>query len=136
MELTHLDKNGSAVMVDVGGKDVTRREARALARVRMKPETLRTLLAGNLKKGDALATARIAGIMAAKRTFELIPLCHNIPLDTAVQLQDGRGDGGPYRRFRGGADRVRHVQGHRPGHDDRGDPSAGEIRRQERGIPV
>lgn len=89
MELTHLDKNGSAVMVDVGGKDVTRREARALARVRMKPETLRTLLAGNLKKGDALATARIAGIMAAKRTFELIPLCHNIPLESvAVDFED------------------------------------------------
>ena len=82
MELTHLDKNGSAVMVDVGGKDVTRREARAFARVRMRPETLQTLLAGNLKKGDALATARIAGIMAAKRTFELIPLCHNIPIES------------------------------------------------------
>ena len=67
MELTHLDKNGSAVMVDVGGKDVTRREARAFARVRMQPATLQTLLAGNLKKGDALAAARIAGIMAAKR---------------------------------------------------------------------
>ena len=89
MELTHLDANGSAVMVDVGNKDVTRREARAFARVRMKPETLHTLLAGNLKKGDALAAARIAGIMAAKRTFELIPLCHNIPLESvAVDFED------------------------------------------------
>ena len=82
MELTHLDEKGNAVMVDVGDKDVTRREARGYARVRMRPETLRALLDGNLKKGDALATARIAGIMAAKRTFELIPLCHSIPIES------------------------------------------------------
>ena len=84
MELTHLDEQGNARMVDVGDKDVTRRTARAQAVVRMRPETLQTLLAGNLKKGDALAAARIAGIMAAKRTFELIPLCHNIPIESVT----------------------------------------------------
>ena len=82
MELTHLDEKGNARMVDVGDKDATRRTATARASVRMRPETLRALLAGDLKKGDALATARIAGIMAAKRTFELIPLCHNIPIES------------------------------------------------------
>lgn len=84
MELTHLDKDGKALMVDVGQKDVTRRTATAAATVRMEKETLKTLLAGNLKKGDALAVARVAGIMAAKRTFELIPLCHNIPIESVT----------------------------------------------------
>ena len=93
MELTHLDENGRAVMVDVGDKDVTRRTARAQAVVRMQPETLRTLLEGNLKKGDALAAARIAGIMAAKRTFELIPLCHNIPIESVkIDFEDDGGE--------------------------------------------
>ncbi len=84
MELTHLDKDGKALMVDVGQKDVTRRTATAAATLRMKKETLKTLLAGNLKKGDALAVARVAGIMAAKRTSELIPLCHNIPIESVT----------------------------------------------------
>ena len=84
MELTHLDKDGKALMVDVGQKDVTRRKAMAAATVRMEKETLKTLLAGELKKGDALAVARVAGIMAAKRTFELIPLCHNIPIESVT----------------------------------------------------
>ena len=92
MELTHLDEQGNTLMVDVGDKDVTRRTARGYARLRMKPETLQTLLAGNLKKGDALATARIAGIMAAKRTFELIPLCHNIPLESVTVDFEDDGD--------------------------------------------
>ena len=82
MELTHLDKEGNALMVDVGEKEITSRAASAIACVRMQPETLRALLEDRLKKGDALATARIAGIMAAKRTFELIPLCHNIPIES------------------------------------------------------
>ena len=84
MELTHLDKDGKALMVDVGQKDVTRRTATAGATGRMEKETLETLLAGNLKKGDALAVARVAGIMAAKRTSELIPLCHNIPIESVT----------------------------------------------------
>ena len=93
MELTHLDKNGNALMVDVGGKDVTARTARAAATVTMRPETLRALLDGNLKKGDALAAARIAGIMAAKRTFELIPLCHNIPIESVkIDFEDDGGE--------------------------------------------
>ncbi|MBV1701525.1 MAG: cyclic pyranopterin monophosphate synthase MoaC [Hyphomicrobiales bacterium] len=74
--LTHISPSGTAHMVDVGDKAVTTREARARGHVRMKPETLALALSGNAKKGDVLATARIAGIMAAKRTHELIPLCH------------------------------------------------------------
>ncbi|MBQ6163383.1 MAG: cyclic pyranopterin monophosphate synthase MoaC [Clostridia bacterium] len=93
MELTHLDENGKAIMVDVGDKDVTLRTARGYACVRMQPETLRTLLDGGLKKGDALAAARIAGIMAAKRTFELIPLCHNIPIESVkIDFEDNGAD--------------------------------------------
>ena len=91
MELTHLDETGSARMVDVGDKEISAREARAFACVHMRPETLQALLAGNLKKGDALAAARIAGIMAAKRTFELIPLCHNIPIESAEVAFENNG---------------------------------------------
>lgn len=79
--LTHLNKQGEAVMVDVGEKAVTTRTAVAAATVRMQPETLQKLLAADLKKGDGLGTARIAGIMGGKKTSELIPLCHNIPID-------------------------------------------------------
>jgi cyclic pyranopterin phosphate synthase len=74
--LTHLDAEGNAHMVDVSEKDVTSRSATAKATVGMKAETLRLILEGKAKKGDVLATARIAGIMAAKKTHELIPLCH------------------------------------------------------------
>ena len=84
MELTHLDGEGQAFMVDVGNKDVTERTAVAEALVKMKPETLELILAGNMKKGDVFASARIAGIMAAKRTPDLIPLCHPIPLTNAA----------------------------------------------------
>jgi cyclic pyranopterin phosphate synthase len=79
-ELTHLDRKGQARMVDVGQKDKTAREARARATLRMKLETRRVLLAGQVPKGDAMATARIAGIQAAKRTSELIPLCHPLAI--------------------------------------------------------
>ncbi len=81
-DFTHLNKNGEAVMVDVGEKNVTRRTASAFAKVKMETETLQKLLSSDLKKGDGLAAARIAGIMAAKRTWELVPLCHNIPIDS------------------------------------------------------
>ncbi len=74
--LTHIDETGAARMVDVSAKDVTSRVARAGGRVFMKPETLRAVLDNTAKKGDVLAVARVAGIMAAKRTHELIPLCH------------------------------------------------------------
>jgi cyclic pyranopterin phosphate synthase len=78
--LSHLDATGSANMVDVSGKDVTERVASAEGRVVMQPETLRIIREGDAKKGDVLGTARLAGIMAAKRTHELIPLCHPLLL--------------------------------------------------------
>lgn len=79
-QLTHLDEQGAARMVDVGAKPDTERIAVAGGVVYMHPETLRLIRAGALKKGDVLTVARIAGIMAAKRTSELIPLCHPLPL--------------------------------------------------------
>jgi cyclic pyranopterin monophosphate synthase len=78
--LSHIDESGSARMVDVGGKDVTDRRAVAECFVRMKPETAALAAAGDLPKGDVVSTARIAGIQAAKRTAELVPLCHPLPL--------------------------------------------------------
>lgn len=80
--LTHLDADGRAKMVDVGDKPVTRRVAEAEAVVSMAKETLRLLTDNEIKKGDVLAVARIAGIQAAKRCDELIPLCHSLPLDS------------------------------------------------------
>ena len=81
MELTHVNQNGEARMVDVGEKAVTLREATAVGHVVMQPETLQILLDGTAPKGDVFAAARIAGIMATKRTHELIPLCHPVPID-------------------------------------------------------
>ena len=78
--LSHLDAEGVARMVDVGAKQETPREAVAAGEVRMAPETLRLLAAGNAPKGDVLGVARVAGILAAKRTSQLIPLCHSLPL--------------------------------------------------------
>jgi cyclic pyranopterin phosphate synthase len=75
-KLTHLDALGNAHMVDVTDKDVTTRSATAKALVLMRPETLALILSGTAKKGDVLATSRVAGIMAAKKTSDLIPLCH------------------------------------------------------------
>jgi cyclic pyranopterin phosphate synthase len=79
-ELTHLSPGGEANMVDVGDKPETERVAVAAGAVRMKPETLKMIVEGNAKKGDVFAAARIAGIMAAKKTAELIPLCHPLAL--------------------------------------------------------
>lgn len=84
-ELTHLDDQGRARMVDVGAKDATARAAVASAFVRMAPATRARLVSGDVPKGDVWATARIAGIQAAKRTPELIPLCHAIAL-TSVEV--------------------------------------------------
>ena len=81
--LSHLDDSGAARMVDVGGKDVTQRRALARAVVRMSPETAAAVAAGDSPKGDVVGTARIAGIQAAKRTADLIPLCHPLPLSFA-----------------------------------------------------
>ncbi len=90
-DLSHVDESGSVRMVDVGGKPLSRRRAVARAELRMAPETARRLR--ELPKGDALATAQLAGIMAAKRTSELIPLCHPLPLTNIEVTLEVRGDG-------------------------------------------
>ncbi len=79
-KLTHIDESGQARMVDVGGKPDTERIATARGAVLMRPETLQLIIEGNMKKGDVLTTAQLAGIMAAKRTGDLIPLCHPLIL--------------------------------------------------------
>lgn len=83
-KLTHLDEQGNARMVDVGGKAQTQRLAVASGRIRMSPEALTAIREGNAPKGDVLGAARIAGIMAAKRTADLIPLCHPLALDAVT----------------------------------------------------
>ena len=91
--LTHLDESGAAHMVDVSDKPVTGRLARARATVEMAPATARAIREVTLAKGDALGVARIAGILAAKRTGELIPLCHPLPLDhvdVQLRIEDDR----------------------------------------------
>lgn len=90
--LTHLTSKGHARMVNVGEKEITARRAVARARLRMSRATFRALAAGDTKKGDVLAAARIAGIQAAKRTSELIPLCHMVPLtrvEISIALEGG-----------------------------------------------
>ena len=84
--LTHFDAAGNAVMVDVSAKDVTERTATAAGRVLMQPETLALIERGGVKKGDVLSVAQLAGIMGAKRTPDLIPLCHPLPL-ASVEVQ-------------------------------------------------
>ncbi|MDJ0948439.1 MAG: cyclic pyranopterin monophosphate synthase MoaC [Alphaproteobacteria bacterium] len=85
VRLTHFDEQGDAVMVDVSAKDVTARTATAKGRVLMQAETLKLIMSAGVKKGDVLSVAQLAGIMGAKKTSELIPLCHPLPLDS-VQL--------------------------------------------------
>ncbi|MBI5888296.1 MAG: cyclic pyranopterin monophosphate synthase MoaC [Deltaproteobacteria bacterium] len=85
MALTHIDERGKAKMVDVTGKDATERAAVAKGRVKMKKETLDLIIASEVKKGDVLGVARVAGIMAAKKTGELIPLCHPLNI-TSVEV--------------------------------------------------
>lgn len=86
LKLTHLDEKGQAHIVDIGDKPVTRRKAVAQAFLRGRAETVAAIMGGTLKKGDALAVARVAGIMASKKTSELIPLCHPIAL-TSVGVE-------------------------------------------------
>lgn len=81
MKLTHVTEKGKARMVDIGAKKMTHREAVAQGRIYLKPETIQLIKEKNIKKGEVLGAARIAGISAAKKTFELIPLCHNIPIN-------------------------------------------------------
>ena len=91
-DLTHLDEHGKARMVDVSGKEATRRVATAQAVLVMQPETLKKIEENGLAKGDALSVARVAGILAAKRVGELIPLCHSLPLsDVSVDFEFGEG---------------------------------------------
>jgi len=92
-EFTHIDAKGQARMVDVSEKEVSFREARAEGRVVMNPETLSLIVKGGHKKGDVIATARIAGIMAAKRTSDLIPMCHPLMLSSVkVELTPNEAD--------------------------------------------
>jgi cyclic pyranopterin phosphate synthase len=81
-KLTHFDERGAAKMVDIGAKAETHRIATAAGNIRMKPSTLALVLSGTAKKGDVLGVARIAGIQAAKKTSELIPLCHLVPISS------------------------------------------------------
>ena len=84
---THLDASGRARMVDGSGKEPTRRTARASGEIRMSPAALAAIAGGELPKGDALAVARVAGIQAAKRTSDLVPLCHPLPIDhVAIEI--------------------------------------------------
>ena len=90
--LTHLDARGQARMVDVGAKPITERVAVASATMRMEPATLRRIQRGGIAKGEVLAVARIAGIMAAKRTADIVPLCHPLPVEVAaIEFAPGRG---------------------------------------------
>src|SRR5207253_4408225 len=93
-DFTHLDELGRARMVDVSDKDVTRREATARSIVSMQPETARLIASGGMAKGDVLAVAQVAGVMAAKRTPDLIPMCHPLPItgvDFAFDLDRAAG---------------------------------------------
>ena len=91
-DLTHIDEHGKARMVDVSGKETTRRVAMAQAHITMQPETLDKIRQNELAKGDALAVARVAGVLAAKRVDELIPLCHSLPLaEVSVDFEFGAG---------------------------------------------
>ncbi len=85
-EFSHIDADGKAVMVDVSDKDVTERQATAKGSVFMRPETVRRIIDGGVEKGDVLSVARLAGIMAAKKTADLIPLCHPLSL-TAIDIE-------------------------------------------------
>jgi cyclic pyranopterin monophosphate synthase len=92
--LTHLDESGRACMVDVGDKAVTSRHAKASGRVFMAGTTLEIILGGGLKKGDALSVARLAGIMAAKKTADLVPLCHPLALShISVEVEPNEAEG-------------------------------------------
>ena len=82
-ELSHFDKEGKAVMVDISGKNDTDRTAVATGEIKMHPDTLKTIKEGNIKKGDVLGVARVAAIMASKNTYNAIPMCHNILLSSA-----------------------------------------------------
>ena len=157
-QLTHIDEQGDVRMVDVSQKADTERVAVAEGFIAMHPETLALIVEGKAAKGDVLACARVAGVMAAKQTSTLIPMCHPLNITKAKvecapvaegERTDGRvgihvtctcgvtgktrhRDGGPHRRQRGVPHRLRHVQGRRPRHGDHGRAPAQERRRQVR----
>jgi cyclic pyranopterin phosphate synthase len=115
-KLTHFDADGGSQMVDVGEKDVTARTARALGQIEMAAQTLRIIREGRAAKGEVLEVARLAGIMAAKRTADLIPLCHPLPLEAVsitFAFPGSAGDGIAGGRDTGGgsADAVRDGDG-------------------------
>jgi len=92
-EFSHVDQNGKVQMVDVSKKEITKRTARAVGEIKMQPETLKMIKAGNIKKGAVIETARIAGITGAKKTSDLIPMCHplllsSIKVDFELEYQD------------------------------------------------
>ena len=133
--LTHIDSDGRAQMVDVSAKPLSKRRAVARGKIRLQRETLDLIARDQIAKGNVFATARIAGIQAAKQTAQLIPLCHTLPLGQvnidivaskdgagremhcADNCANGSGDGSPGRRHRRVADDLRHVQGSRQTHD-------------------
>jgi molybdenum cofactor biosynthesis protein MoaC len=139
-KLTHIDARGRARMVDVAAKGETRRTARAGGRIRMLPSTLRKIARGGAAKGDVLGVARTAAIQAAKRTSELIPLCHPLALThVGVDFTIDRKAGAvecvatvSTIGRRGSAHRLRYVQGSRPRDAHGAHPPAGEARRQVR----
>ncbi len=90
---THLDDKGNARMVDVGDKDITERTATAKGRIHVSAETLQAILEGGVKKGDVFSVARLAGIMGAKKTSDLIPLCHPLPISSVKVELEAAGDG-------------------------------------------
>src|SRR5215468_7419405 len=115
--LTHINRGGAARMVDVSPKPATERVAVAAGFVRMSAATLDLVISGNAKKGDVLGAARIAGIMAAKKTHELIPLCHPLPVSKVdIEIEPDRGLGClPHHLRHGEGGRARHAhRGHPP----------------------
>ena len=129
-ELSHIDDEGEARMVDVSAKPEQEREAVARGEIRLATATLNTIESGQAAKGNVLATARLAGIMAAKKTADLIPLCHPLAIthaEVGFKIPESRGphlsqnrrrDGGAHRGFGRRADDLRHVQGDRQGDAD------------------
>ena len=99
MELNHFDKNGNAVMVDVSDKPVTHRTATATGSIQVSPEIMAAVKSGNVKKGDVLGVARVAGIMGVKRTSELIPMCHPLPIQKCSVDFETDEDAGVIRVF-------------------------------------
>ena len=148
-DLTHFNEKGDVHMVDVSAKDVTDREAVAEGRITMSAETLDLIQSGGHKKGDVLGIARTAGIMGAKKTSELVPLCHPLMLTkVSIELEleralhrnnthhraNRRRDGGVDCRAGDAADHLRYVQGRGPGNGNAGHTACPQVRGQIRRV--